>query len=181
MPVGDVMRGINVSRVLASKNDKVKRGDIVRAFGGWQEYAVVNPGSFEVPPKDFDPSRMTELLTVQGFTSLTAYFGLLKIGEPKAGETVVVSGAAGATGSVVGQIAKIKGARVIGIAGGEEKVKYITEELGFDVGLDYKDPDFKEKFLEATKDYIDVYFDNGKILAFLFFFFFHGAARPLVR
>lgn len=156
------MRGATVARVLASKIDSVKPGTIVRAMSGWQEYAVLDSQGFDVPTEEYDPSRIADLLTVFGMTSLTAYFGLLKIGEPKAGDTVVVSGAAGATGSVVGQIAKIKGAKVIGIAGGPEKVKYIKEELGFDVGLDYKDPDFKKQFLEATKDHIDVYFDNGK-------------------
>lgn len=163
MGIGEVMRGHTVGRVLASKSPSVKPGDFVTAIGGWQEYAVVDANSIEVPPPGFDQSRLTDLLSVQGMTSLTAYFGLLKIGDPKAGETVVVSGAAGATGSVVGQIAKIKGARVIGIAGSDEKVNYITKELGFDVGLNYKAPDFKEKFLEATKDHIDVYFDNGKL------------------
>lgn len=161
MGLGDVMRGASVARVIASKNDSVKPGTIVRAMSGWQEYAVLGPQLFDVPTEEYDQSNIADLLTVFGMTSLTAYFGLLKIGQPKAGETVVVSGAAGATGSVVGQIAKIKGARVIGIAGGKDKVKYITEKLGFDVGLDYKDPDFKKQFLEATKDHIDVYFDNG--------------------
>jgi NADPH-dependent curcumin reductase CurA len=87
---------------------------------------------------------------------------MTKIGEPKAGETVVVSGAAGATGSIAGQIAKINGARVVGIAGSADKCKWLVEELGFDVALNYKDADFKEKFKEATPKYIDVYFDNGK-------------------
>lgn len=155
------MRGATVGRVLASKNPKVQPGDIVSTMSGWQEYAILDPSSYEVPAEGFDPSRMTDLLSVVGMTSLTAYFGLLRIGEPKAGETVVVSGAAGATGSVVGQIAKIKGAKVVGIAGSDEKVKYLVEELGFDVGLNYKSADFKQKFKEATPDYIDVYFDNG--------------------
>lgn len=158
------MRGATIGRVLASKNPSAKPGTIVRAFGHWQEYAVVDAQGFDVPPEDFDPARMTDLLTLLGTTGLTAYFGLLKIGDPKPGETVVVSGAAGATGSVVGQIAKIKGAKVIGIAGSDEKVRYITEELGFDVGLNYKAEDFKTKFFEVTKDHIDVYFDNGKSL-----------------
>lgn len=161
MPIGGLMRGATVARVLASKNPSVKPGAIVSTMSGWQEYAIVDSNAYEVPAEGFDTSRMTDLLSVLGMTSLTAYFGLLRIGEPKAGETVVVSGAAGATGSVVGQIAKIKGARVVGIAGSDEKVKYLTEELGFDVGLNYKAADFKQKFKEATPDYIDVYFDNG--------------------
>lgn len=91
---------------------------------------------------------------------MTAYFGLKHIGKPKAGETVVVSGAAGATGSVAGQIAKIHGARVIGIAGSDEKCKILTEELGFDVALNYKSPTFKDDFVKATPDFINVYWDN---------------------
>ncbi|SPO03271.1 probable endo-polygalacturonase 6 [Cephalotrichum gorgonifer] len=166
VPIGGVMRGATISRVIASKIPDVKPGTIIRAFGGWQEFSVLGPKEFDVPTEDFDHEHITDLLSVLGMTALTAYFGLLKIGDPKPGETVVVSGAAGATGSLVGQIAKLKGARVVGIAGGQEKAKYLTEELGFDVGLDYKAPDFKEKFKEATKDHIDVYFDNvgGEIL-----------------
>ena len=107
-------------------------------------------------------SRPADMAGVLGITGLTAWAGMCTIGEPKAGELVVVSAAAGATGSIAGQIAKIAGARVVGTAGSDEKCKWLTEELGFDVALNYKDPDFKDKFKEATKDFIDVYFDNGK-------------------
>jgi len=162
------MRGATVSRVLASKNDSVKPGDIVRAMPGWQEYAIVGPntpGGFEVATGS---SHLPDHLSVLGLTGLTAYFGMLRIGEPKPGDLVVVSGAAGATGSVAGQIAKLKGARVIGIAGGEDKVKWLVDELGFDAALNYKAPDFKEKFKELTKDHIDVYFDNGEFFSLFF-------------
>lgn len=102
-----------------------------------------------------------DLLGVLGTTGLTAYFGLEKIGQPKEGELVVISGAAGATGSIVGQICKLKGCRVVGIAGSSDKCAWL-KELGFDVALNYKDADFKSQFLEATKDKIDVYWDNGE-------------------
>ncbi|CAG8469566.1 5920_t:CDS:2, partial [Cetraspora pellucida] len=131
---------------------------------GWQEYAVSDGNGVEKlfpPPK----SSLCDYLGLFGITGLTAYFGLLD-GKLKAGETVVVSGAAGATGSVVGQIAKIKGARVIGIAGSPDKCAWIVDELGFDVALNYRDPDFPKQLAQATPNYIDVYFDNvgGDIL-----------------
>jgi NADPH-dependent curcumin reductase CurA len=105
---------------------------------------------------------MTDLLGVLGFTGLTAYYGMAKVAVPKAGETVVVSAAAGATGSVAAQIAKIAGARVVGTAGSDEKVRWLKEVVGLDVALNYKDPDFRQKFKEATPNYIDIYFDNGE-------------------
>lgn len=164
--VGATMRGSTVARVLASKSKLAAEGDLVSAFAGWTEYAILPDGAFE-PAKSF-PSfkKPQDLLSALGTTGVTAWVGMTTIGQPKAGETVVVSGAAGATGSVAGQIAKINGAKVVGIAGSEEKRKYLVEELGFDIGLNYKDPDFKKKFYEATPDHIDVYFDNvgGEIL-----------------
>lgn len=155
------MRGATVSRVLASKSPKAQDGDIVLAYTGWTEVAILNEKQFE--PSDSIPKtdRLTDLLSVVGMVGLTAYFGMAKIGLPKEGELVVITGAAGATGSIAGQIAKIKGARVIGIAGSDDKCKWLTEELGFDGALNYKDPEFKSKFREATKDYIDVFWDNG--------------------
>lgn len=157
--IGEKMRGNAVSRVLASKSSKVKEGDIVVASVGWTEVGIVNEKMFEVYelPKG---GRMTDLISVLGLTGLTAYFGLSKIGQPRAGETVVVSGAAGATGSVAGQIAKIKGARVVGIAGSNEKCSWLINELGFDAALNYKSPTFRKDFAKATPDYIDVYWDN---------------------
>jgi len=158
------MRGATLSRVLASKSSQAKEGDIVMAFTGWRDMAILSEGGFD-PPYSLPPNgKITDSIGVLGGTGLTAYFGLEKIGNVKPGETVVVSGAAGATGSVAGQIAKLKGARVVGIAGGDDKVQWMREELGFDVGLNYKDPDFKAKFKEATPDYIDVYWDNGMFI-----------------
>lgn len=159
--IGEVMRAGTISRVLASKSSKASPGDIVLAMLGIQEVGILPEAqvekAFALPPN----GKLTDLMGALGMTGLTAYFGMTKIGAPKAGDTVVVSAAAGATGSVAAQIAKIAGARVIGIAGGEAKRKWLEEELGLDVGLDYKAPDFKQKFKEATPKFIDVYFDNG--------------------
>ncbi|KAK4192309.1 putative NADP-dependent oxidoreductase [Podospora australis] len=164
--IGEVMRALTIARVLASKSSKFAAGDIVTGTLGIQEIGILPEAQVE---KAFDlPSngKLTDLLGSLGTTGLTAYFGMTKIGMPKSGDTVVVSAAAGATGSVAAQIAKIAGARVIGIAGGEKKRKWLEEELGLDVGLDYKAADFKQKFKEATPKFIDVYFDNvgGEIL-----------------
>ncbi|KAM0194190.1 hypothetical protein ACHAPA_005129 [Fusarium lateritium] len=164
--IGQTMRGSTACRVLASKSKQAKEGDIVAAMTGWTEFAILPEGRFE--PASYYPGVQDpkDMLSALGMTSLTAWVGMSKIADPKPGETVVVSGAAGATGSVAGQIAKLKGARVVGIAGGEDKCKWLTEELGFDVALNYKADDFKQKFNEATKDFIDVYYDNvgGDIL-----------------
>ncbi|KUI61544.1 Putative NADP-dependent oxidoreductase YfmJ [Cytospora mali] len=166
--IGEVMRGSTISRVLASRSPRASTGDLVIASTGWREVAIAGPRDFEtaadVPlPKN---GKVTDLQGVLGMTGLTAYFGMSKIGSPKPGETVVVSGAAGATGSVAAQMAKIAGARVVGLAGSDEKCAWLERELGFDVCLNYKDPEFVRKFKEATPKYIDVYFDNvgGEIL-----------------
>ncbi|TFB06706.1 Putative NADP-dependent oxidoreductase YfmJ [Trichoderma ghanense] len=164
--IGEVMRGASICRVLASKSKQAAAGDYVCGFTGWTQYAILREGSFE-PSSNYPGLRdPKDMLSVLGMTGITAWVGMTKIGEPKAGETVVVSGAAGATGSVAGQIAKLKGARVVGLAGSEAKCKWLVEELGFDVALNYKDADFKQKLAEATPNYIDVYFDNvgGEIL-----------------
>jgi NADPH-dependent curcumin reductase CurA len=160
------MRGLNVSRVVASKSPKVKAGDVIPTQSGWVEYAVLPDKAIEPASSYPAVSHPADYLSAIGGTALTAYFGMLRIGEPKAGDTVVVSGAAGATGSVAGQIAKLKGARVVGIAGSDDKCRWLTEELGFDVAVNYKSPDFKAQFKAATPNYIDVYFDNvgGDIL-----------------
>ncbi|KAK2039365.1 zinc-binding dehydrogenase [Colletotrichum somersetense] len=160
------MRGATVGRVLASKSPKAKEGDVLPAYGGWAEYSVVHDSRVEPVTAYPAVSQPVDYLSGIGMTALTAYFGMLRVGEPKAGETVVVSGAAGATGSVAGQIAKLKGARVVGLAGSDDKCRWLTEELGFDVALNYKDPEFKQKFKDATPNFIDVYFDNvgGEIL-----------------
>lgn len=166
MQIGEKMRGLNVVRVLASKSPKVKAGDILPMQSGWSEYAVLQDKLIEPTSAYPTVSHPADYLSAVGATALTAYFGMLRIGDPKPGQTVVVSGAAGATGSVAGQIAKLKGARVVGIAGSDDKCKWLTEELGFDVAVNYKSPDFRAQFKAATPDYIDVYFDNvgGDIL-----------------
>src|SRR5712692_9172290 len=137
--------------------------DIVFGDTGWQDYAAVPAKHLTKMPK-VEP--MTHLLSVYGIAGLTAYFGLLDVGKPKAGETVVVSAAAGSVGSIVGQIAKIKGCRVVGIAGGKDKCNWLTSELGFDAAVDYKDGAVFKALKAAAPDGIDVYFDNvgGDIL-----------------
>jgi len=156
------MRSGAIARVLASKSSKAKAGDIVTALLGWQEVGILPEAAVDQAIPLPSNGKITDLMGVLGSTGLTAFFGMTKIGEPKAGETVVVSGAAGATGSVAAQIAKIKGARVIGTAGSDEKCRWLVEELGLDVALNYKDPEFRRKFKEATPNYIDVYYDNGE-------------------
>ncbi|KAH8674343.1 zinc-binding dehydrogenase [Xylariales sp. PMI_506] len=158
--IGEVMRGAAISRVLASKSSKAKAGDLVVAQTGFREVSRLPESAVERPFSLPPNARVTDLLGVLGMTGLTAYFGLAKIGQPKPGETVVVTGAAGATGSVAAQIAKLHGARVVGIAGSDEKVRWLKEDLGLDVALNYKDPDFRKKFKEATPKYIDVFWDN---------------------
>ena len=165
-PVGlnEVMRAIAVGKVTASKNPKFAVGDHVTGLLGVQEYAYSNgQGLTKVDPK---LAPLPLYLSTLGMPGLTAYFGLLEVGQPKAGDTVVVSGAAGAVGSVVGQIAKIKGARVVGIAGGADKCRYLVEELGFDAAIDYKTENVAEALKTHCPDGVNVYFDNvgGDIL-----------------
>ncbi|KAF2831757.1 NAD(P)-binding protein [Ophiobolus disseminans] len=163
--IGAVMRGSGIGLIVASKSSKFPVGTYATGMCGWSEYAVLkekNVEKLDLP----EGAVPTDALGVLGMTGLTAYFGLLEIGQVKKGDFVVVSGAAGATGSVVGQIAKIMGATVLGLAGEESKVRWLKEELGFDEALNYKDPEFTKKFRDATKGLIDVYFDNvgGEIL-----------------
>ena len=158
-----VMAGGGIAEVLSSKDSSLKPGDIVFGDTGWQEYAAVPAKHLSKMPK-LEP--MTHLLSVYGIAGLTAYFGLLDIGKPKAGETVVVSAAAGSVGSIVGQIARIKGCRVVGIAGGKDKCDWLVNELGFDAAVDYKDGAVFKALRAACPGGIDVYFDNvgGDIL-----------------
>ncbi|KIX92500.1 uncharacterized protein Z520_11820 [Fonsecaea multimorphosa CBS 102226] len=163
--IGEVMRGGCIGTVKASKNSQFPVGSFATATAGWTEYKICKGNELQrvVVPKG---GRLTDGLSVLGMTGLTAYFGIIDVGKVKAGDFVVVSGAAGATGSVVGQIAKLKGATVLGIAGSEDKCRWLKEELGFDAALNYKDREFGKKFRAATKNLIDVYFDNvgGEIL-----------------
>ncbi|KAG6009688.1 hypothetical protein E4U43_008687 [Claviceps pusilla] len=166
--IGAIMRGASVARVLASKSSLVSTGEFVSAMSGWTEFAVLNEEQFE-PASAFpglNKDEPQDILSILGLTGATAWWGMTQIGDPKPGDLVVVSGAAGATGSVAGQIAKIKGATVVGICGSDSKCQWLVDDLGFDVALNYKAADFKDKFKAATKSYIDVYFDNvgGDIL-----------------
>ncbi|WOF75518.1 NADP-dependent oxidoreductase [Parvibaculaceae bacterium PLY_AMNH_Bact1] len=166
--IGAVMRGGGIGKVVASNSDAYKVGDTVSGLLGWQDYYVAGPND-EIPvgvlPAEL-PVGLPTMLGACGLTGLTAYFGLLELGQPKAGETVVVSAAAGAVGSVVGQIAKLNGCRVVGIAGGAEKCKWIVEELGFDAAVDYKASGWREQLEAVTPDGIDVNFENvgGEIM-----------------
>ncbi len=155
----EVMVGGVISEVIESKHSHFQVGDIVNANTGWQEYAVSGTDGL----RKIDPSiaPISTGIGILGMPGLTAYFGLLEVGKLQDGETVFVSGAAGAVGSAVGQIAKIKGCRVVGSAGTDEKINYITDELGFDAGFNYKNvTDYQAKLAELCPDDIDVYFDN---------------------
>jgi NADPH-dependent curcumin reductase CurA len=162
--IGEVMRAFVAGRVLVSNHPRLAPGDHVTGLLGVQEYAVV-PGDSLVKV-DTGLAPLPVYLGTLGMPGMTAYFGLLDIGRPAAEETVVVSGAAGAVGGVVGQIAKLKGARAVGIAGGAEKCRHVVEELGFDAAIDYKGQDVAAGLREHCPKGIDVYFDNvgGEIL-----------------
>ena len=161
--IGEVMRGGCAAEVLDSRHPAFFPGELVFGMFGWQDYAVSDGTGVLRVPENVGP---TLALGALGWTSLTAYFGLTEIGKPRPGETVVVSGAAGATGSVVGQLAGLRGARVIGIAGGPEKCDWVTRELGFDAAIDYRSEDVRARLKELCPDGIDVYWDNvgGEIL-----------------
>ena len=159
--LGEPMRAGGISQVIESTHPKYKAGDLVNYLCGWQEYVVIEPDARSLAPVNKMPSHVDPaLLLALSLTGLTAYFGLLDIGKPKRGETVLVSGAAGATGSVAGQIAKLKGCRVIGIAGGAEKCQWLTETAKFDAAIDYKNDDLGERLSELCPQGVDVYFDN---------------------
>lgn len=159
--IGEPMRAGGIAQVIESRHAKFKPGDIVNALCNWQEYLVFEPDKPELVaatklPAHLDPA----LLLALSLTGLTAYFGLLDIGRPRSGDIVLVSGAAGATGSIAGQIAKIKGCRVIGIAGGAEKCAWLTDTAGFDAAIDYKHDDIGARLDTLCPDGINVYFDN---------------------
>jgi len=154
---GQVMAGGALAEVVESNAPNLTPGDVVFADTGWQDYVVLPAKRLAKLPA-LEP--MTHLMSVYGIAGLTAYFGLLECGKPKAGETVVVSAAAGSVGSIVGQIARIKGCKVVGVAGGAEKGRWLVDELGFDAALDYKAGDLRRQMKEAAPEGIDVYFDN---------------------
>jgi hypothetical protein len=154
---GEVMAGGALAEVVESRAGHLAPGDLVSAETGWQEYAALPAKRLTKLPAT---RPLTHLLSVYGVTGLTAYLGLLRVGDPKPGETVVVSAAAGAVGSIAGQVARLKGARVIGVAGGAEKCAWLTDELGFDAALDYKAGNLRRALRGLCPDGIDVYFDN---------------------
>ncbi|WP_288902059.1 NADP-dependent oxidoreductase [uncultured Sneathiella sp.] len=161
--LGVPMVGGGVGVVEESNNDQFKVGDYVMCGTGWQSYCLSDgTGVMKLNP---DQAPISTGVGVLGMPGLTAYYGLLEIGKPQAGETVVVAAASGAVGSVVGQIARIKGCRSVGIAGSPDKCAFVVDELGFDVCLNYKDADFPEQLAKACPDGIDVYFENvgGKV------------------
>jgi NADPH-dependent curcumin reductase CurA len=155
--VGGLMVGGTVGEVIESNAPALRPGDVVSAYTGWQEYGVQDASTV----RKLDPGEapVTTALGVLGMPGFTAYSGLTQIGQPKAGETVVVAAASGPVGATVGQLAKIFGCRAVGIAGGPEKVAYLSE-IGFDAALDHRAPDFKDQLAAATPGGIDVYFEN---------------------
>ncbi len=164
--IGEVMRGIAVGQVVASRNADYPEGAFVTGLTGWQDYFVASSTMPLQRVPDGLPVSPSAALGVLGLTGVTAYFGMGEIGDPKPGETVVVSAAAGAVGTVAGQIAKIRGARTVGIAGGPEKCAWIVDEVGYDAAVDYKAPDWREQLKVATPDGVDVNFENvgGEIM-----------------
>ena len=160
LKIGEVMVGESVGRVVESKSNKFKIGDLVTVHQGWQTFIRTkdsDPSIFKVPESKLQSSVF---LGAVGMPGRTAYYGLNYVGKPKAGETLVVSAASGAVGSVVGQLGKLLGCRVIGIAGGQEKAHYVVDELGFDQCIDYKNQDVAAKLREYCPEGIDVYFEN---------------------
>jgi len=163
--LGAPMRGVVCGTVTKSRNPAIKEGDVVSGLGVWADYQIGAQG-FVNPLGDTGPVPVIDAFGTFAVVGPTAYFGLLDLGAPQTGETVVVSAAAGAVGSIVGQIAKIKGCRAVGLAGTDEKCRWITEELGFDAAINYRTEDIPAALKKACPDGIDVYFDNvgGSIL-----------------
>ena len=178
--LGQVMVGGTISQVIASRSSEFAEGDFVLGYDGWQEYGLSDAQGL----RKLDPAqgRLSYALGVLGMPGLTAYAALLDIGRPQPGETVVVSAAAGAVGSIVGQVAKIKGCRAVGLAGSDEKCRFVTDVLGFDACVNYKTADLAAALREACPDGIDVYFDNvaGRILEAVLGQINLGARIPLV-
>ncbi|WP_027000519.1 NADP-dependent oxidoreductase [Eisenibacter elegans] len=162
--IGEVMRALAGGKVIESRNPRFTAGDYVTGAWGVQEYAKGTGDEWQKVDTKMAP--LETYVGTLGLTGMTAYFGLLDVGKPQAGETVLISGAAGATGSMVGQIAKVKGCRVVGIAGGAEKCRYVVEELGFDACVDYKEGRLHAEIKKHCPEGIDIFFDNvgGEIL-----------------
>ncbi len=166
--LGDVMRSFGLAEIVESRHPKYKKGDKIVGLTGLQDYVLIDAAANsmfqKIPPVPFVSD--TAFLGILGITGLTAYFGMTDIAKPQKGETLVVSAAAGATGSIAGQIGKIYGCRVVGIAGGEDKCRWLTDDLGFDAAVNYKRPDWKEALAAATPQGIDIDFENvgGEIM-----------------
>lgn len=163
--IGDVMRGLGMGVVVKSRNPAFQEGDIVQGMTGWQSHVVTDGRSFsQVPANSGLP--LSAYMGPLGMTGITAYFGLLDIGRPEAGETLVVTGAAGAVGSIACQIGKIKGMNVVGLAGSDDKCQWLEEELGIDTAVNYRDPSVWQQLQQACPDGVDVVFENvgGKSL-----------------
>jgi NADPH-dependent curcumin reductase len=177
--VGDVMVGGTVSQIIESRHSSFKPGDFVAGTDGWQEYASSPPTTL----RRLDPAAapISTAIGVLGMPGLTAYVGLLDIGQAKSGETVVVSAASGAVGSVVGQLARLKGCRAVGVAGSKEKCEYLTGELGFHAAVNHRDPDLRGALTAACPNGIDVYFENvgGVVLEAVLGLINRGARIPL--
>lgn len=158
------MVGVCLAEVIETKNTNFSKGDLIRGFGEWADYAEVNPESFLKLTAGLDKDEA--YLSVLGLNGWTAYVGVMEVGRPKKGETFLVSAAAGATGSLAGQIAKKAGCRVIGLTGGKEKCSWLTDELGFDVAIDYKEENLDKALTQYCPEGVDIYFDNvaGPIL-----------------
>jgi len=168
--IGEVMRAGGLGEVVASNSPDYQVGQLVQGLTGWQDYVIASTSAPMVAVPEIPGVSPSLFLGALGMTGLTAYVGMLEIGNPQPGETVVVSAAAGAVGSVAGQLAKIQGARVVGIAGGAKKCALVTDDLGFDAAVDYKAADWREQLKRATADGIDVDFENvgGEIMDAVF-------------
>lgn len=166
--IGEVMVGGTVSQVVDSKNQKFKQGEWVLSGNGWQRYAISD--GKQCQSLGMNPEHPSWALGILGMPGFTAYMGLLDIGQPRAGETLVVAAATGPVGATVGQVGKIKGCRVVGVAGGAEKCRYAVEELGFDACIDHYDENFAEQLKQAVPDGIDIYYENvgGKVFDAVF-------------
>jgi NADPH-dependent curcumin reductase CurA len=177
--VGDVMCGHTVGEVVESRHPAFAAGDIVAGYDGWRQYATSN--GKDLRKLDRSGAPISAALSVLGMPGATAYVGLMDIGQPKAGETVVVSAASGAVGSIVGQLAKIKGCRAVGIAGSAEKCRYVVDELGFDAAINYKTDELVPALQEACPQGVDIYFENvgGRIFAAVLRLINRGARIPL--
>lgn len=160
LEIGEVMTGESTGIVIKSTSDDYQVGDRVAAHMGWQSYIVANADDPRLMKVDLNNGSLSAHLGVVGMPGRTAYFGLTELGKPQPGETLVVAAASGAVGSVVGQIARIKGLRAVGIAGGPDKCRYVREELKFDACIDYKADNFAAELAEACPDGIDIYFEN---------------------